>query len=68
MTDYISYDNKELRKAMKWWRSQNPDCYNARVEHHGWYGHCVMAIFQFERQYVAQVQDVVKEYRGANNG
>jgi hypothetical protein len=53
---------RHLVSVMRWWRKRYPQFTDAKVVQHGWYGHCVMATVNHERQFVARVSDIEAEF------
>jgi hypothetical protein len=59
-------DRRELIEALRFFRQQHPEYSAVKSVHHGFYGWCVFATYNFERRCVGQVmKDVVEPYRKA---
>ena len=54
---------KQVRDAMKWWRSVNPQFSKAKIVQTGIGGRCISARNSDERVIVANFDDVLDSYR-----
>jgi hypothetical protein len=64
-TDSISEYRQRVRRAMKWWRSQNPErSPYTRIISHGWAGHCLWNI-EGDAGMLMSVKELLEQHEAA---